>query len=217
MKNSIYKHVISLALLLVTCSVFANNLKLGVLFQKQMVLQRNVPIKVWGKALPNNLISITFKNKTIEVFSNTQGNRIATLPKVKAGERFNIHPSDKLPIGQRIVFIAEKATLKRKDLTDGLKMKKFKVKGNQIIVTYSNSKGLKTIDSEAPQGFWVSDINKKGYKADAQIKGRKDVLTANGLETSIHIRYPFSAKPIVNLVNQANLAAIAFKTDNYYN
>ncbi|WP_373941775.1 hypothetical protein OEG92_20035 [Polaribacter sejongensis] len=136
---------------------------------------------------------------------------------IDLGEAFNIHPTDKLPVGKRISLLAEKATLHKKGLVDGPKFKSYKVRKNEISIKFSDAKGLKTKDGSSPKGFWVSDKNEKWHQAEAVIKGKKVIIKAKGVDVPVHVRYAFAAKPMVNLVNKIGLPARPFRTDKFKN
>lgn len=134
---------------------------------------------------------------------------------IDLGLKTNIHPHDKLPVGQRLALLAAKTTLGKKGLADGPVFKNAKQKRNTIVLSYENAKGLKTTDGEAPKAFWLADDSGKWFRADAKIKGEKVILSATELEQPKYVRYAFSAMPKVNLVNEANLPARPFRTDSF--
>jgi sialate O-acetylesterase len=60
-------------------------IKLPALVGSNMVLQREKPIRVWGKANPQESITITFNNKTKTTTASTDGKWSVILPKMAAG------------------------------------------------------------------------------------------------------------------------------------
>ncbi len=134
---------------------------------------------------------------------------------IDLGDASNIHPKDKLPVGQRLALLAEHYTLGRPVLAEGPVLEKATVRKNTIVVRYSNSKGLKTTDGKAPAAFWLADNSGKWVQADATIKGETIVLKSKKLPHPLFVRYAFAAKPEVNLVNEAGLPARPFRTDQF--
>jgi len=55
------------------------------LFQDGMVLQRNQPIKVWGKADGGEKVSVSFKGKKYTATADASGHWMVTMPQQKAG------------------------------------------------------------------------------------------------------------------------------------
>lgn len=134
---------------------------------------------------------------------------------IDLGEKYNIHPKDKLPVGYRLALLAQKSTLKVGNIAEGPKMKSIKTKGGKMTIEYDNAVGLKTTDGKSPKAFWLADNSGKWHQAKAKIKGKKIILSAADLTNPLYVRYAFSAKPEVNLVNAAGLPARPFRTDDF--
>lgn len=127
---------------------------------------------------------------------------------IDLGHATNIHPKDKLPIGRRL---AQLATSK----AQGPKFKTAEVKGLEIIVHFDHANGLKTLDGKTPTGFWIANESKTWVKADATISGSSVTLTSSEVKSHLYVRYAFSGKPTVNLVNDTNRPAYPFRTDSF--
>jgi sialate O-acetylesterase len=134
---------------------------------------------------------------------------------IDLGDVKNIHPKDKLPVGKRLSLMALKNVLNKKVKALGPTLKKVKIKKNTIVVCFNNVKKLKTTDGKAPTGFWLSDASGKWFPADAKLKGNKVVIKISEVEKPLYVRYAFTGKPNVNLVNEADLPAYPFRTDSF--
>ena len=64
------------------------------LFQNGMVLQRNKPIPVWGKADAGEAVVITLNKKKVETTADSDGRWRVDLPKMKAGGPFELQVND---------------------------------------------------------------------------------------------------------------------------
>ena len=64
---------------------FAGNLRLGSPFTEHMVLQRDLPIQVWGEAAPGAEVEVSLNNEKVSIQSNSEVNWQATLSAQKAG------------------------------------------------------------------------------------------------------------------------------------
>lgn len=71
-------------LLSVALSVDAGELKLSPVFGDHMVLQRDMPVKVWGSADPGAAISVKFSSQTKTVNAGSDGSWMATLDPMTA-------------------------------------------------------------------------------------------------------------------------------------
>jgi sialate O-acetylesterase len=132
---------------------------------------------------------------------------------IDLGDVKNIHPKDKLPIGERLTLFAIKKDVNKKVKALGPVIKKVKLKRNSVVVYFKNAKKLKTTDGKDPSGFWLSDASGKWFPANAKIKNKTVVLSSQEIGKSLYVRYAFTGKPNVNLVNEANLPAYPFRTD----
>lgn len=134
---------------------------------------------------------------------------------IDLGDVKNIHPKDKLPIGKRLALLAMSDVFNENDKGHGPTLKKVKLKGDKLEVHFNHAKGLKTKDGKTPTGFWLADDSKRWYLAQVEIKGEKVILNTPKLNKPLYIRYAFTGKPNVNLVNESNLPAYPFRTDNF--
>ena len=64
------------------------------LFQNGMVLQRNKPIPVWGKADAGEAVVVTLNKKKVETTADSNGRWRVDLPKMKAGGPFELQVND---------------------------------------------------------------------------------------------------------------------------
>ena len=78
-----------------TCSLPLNaKVTMPQLFQNGMVLQRNKPIPVWGKADAGEAVIVTLNKKKVETTADSDGRWRVDLPKMKAGGPFELQVND---------------------------------------------------------------------------------------------------------------------------
>lgn len=134
---------------------------------------------------------------------------------IDLGDFKNIHPKDKLPIGKRLALFAAKNSLKHNIEGQGPKLNHVDIIKNKLIVYFDYAEGLKTIDGEFPREFWLADKSGKWFPANAKIENKKIILQSPKLKKPLYIRYAFTGKPNVNLVNVLNLPTYPFRTDTF--
>ena len=134
---------------------------------------------------------------------------------IDLGDKTNIHPTDKLPVGQRLALLAAANALEPDRLATGPMMQRVEVKGSELVVHFSHAKGLKTTDGKAPSGFWVADKSGDWKRASARVEGESVVLSSGEISKPQYIRYAFAGMPKVNLVNEMELPAYPFRTDSF--
>lgn len=134
---------------------------------------------------------------------------------IDLGDIKDIHPKDKLPIGKRLALLAARDTLGQEIEAQGPVMTRVEAQGNKLIVHFDHANGLKTLDGKPPSAFWVADDSKKWVRANARLSGTAIILTSAEIPKPLYVRYAFSGKPAVNLVNADNLPAFPFRTDSF--
>ncbi|MEM9365486.1 MAG: sialate O-acetylesterase [Planctomycetota bacterium] len=134
---------------------------------------------------------------------------------IDLGDVNNIHPKDKLPIGKRLALLATRNTLVSKGEAEGPSFKQMERKGDRIVIHFRNAVGLQTSDGQEPAGFWLAGPSRRWLAAEASIRGESVTLHAQKLFEPLHVRYAFAGKPKVNLINQAGLPAVPFRTDSF--
>ena len=134
---------------------------------------------------------------------------------IDLGHLTNIHPTDKLPIGRRLALLAARDTLASKALAQGPMVRRVEHQGNRLVVHFDHAAGLRSNDGEPPKSFWLATRPGAWQPAEAEIRGETVVLQSPELTQPRYVRYAFAGKPTVNLVNEANLPAYPFRTDEF--
>ncbi|AWW32723.1 sialate O-acetylesterase [Echinicola strongylocentroti] len=132
---------------------------------------------------------------------------------IDLGELSDVHPTDKLPIGQRGALLAANHTLQLDVLAAGPIMNDVEIQKGRIVVHFDNAEGLKTVDGRAPAGFWITDDTGNWVRAESKIDGESVILSSPKITNPHYVRYAFAGKPKVNLVNANELPAYPFRTD----
>ena len=134
---------------------------------------------------------------------------------IDLGSLKNVHPKDKLPVGQRLALLAARDTLGKKGEAQGPVVTKVDAQGATLTVHFDHAEGLKTIDGKAPTGFWIADESATWVRADATIEGQTVVLRSSEIKAPLYVRYAFAGLPKVNLTNRINLPAYPFRNDTF--
>ncbi|MFD3408382.1 sialate O-acetylesterase [Aquirufa sp. HETE-83D] len=80
--------------LLLSFAAFSE-VKLPSLVSNGMVLQRDMPVKIWGWASPGEKVNVSFKGKKLRTLADAQGNWACTLPATPAGGPYEITINEK--------------------------------------------------------------------------------------------------------------------------
>lgn len=153
---------------------------------------------------------------------------------IDIGEEKDIHPKNKQEVGRRLALAAEAKTYGKKIVYSGPFMDAVIFERASAKVTFKpgTAEGLATTDKGSVKGFAIAGDDQKFVWAEARIvapepvaksKGKEAkalaqepviVLTSPAVAKPVAVRYAWANNPEVNLVNQAGLPAVPFRTYN---
>jgi sialate O-acetylesterase len=129
------------------------------------------------------------------------------------GDKDDIHPNKKEPVGSRLALQAQKIAYGKKIVAQGPTFKSMKVKGNEAELSFDNvGAGLEPHDGELT-GFAIAGEDGKFVWAQARIQGKKVVVNSPSVNNPKAVRYGWADFPVVNLKNKEGLYASPFRTD----
>ena len=129
----------------------------------------------------------------------------------------DIHPRDKLPVGNRLALWALVKDYGKKDLVySGPLYKSMKVEGATIRVSFAHTAGgLASRNKKDLSEFQIAEADGKFVPAKAVIDGETVVVSADGVTTPKSVRFGWHKVANPNLINKAGLPASPFQTDNW--
>ena len=129
----------------------------------------------------------------------------------------DIHPRNKLDVGNRLARWALAKTYGKKDVVySGPLYKSMKVDGKSIRVEFAHAAaGLKARDGAALSEFQIAGADGKFVEADAKIDGDSVVVSSAGIAEPKHVRFGWHKLANPNLVNSEGLPASPFQTNNW--
>lgn len=128
----------------------------------------------------------------------------------------DLHPTDKWDVGYRLALQALEKTYGRAVESDGPTFAKVRYKAGKAIVHFDHAQELHRADGKPLTGFEVAGPDGKYSKADAQIVGRTIHLTAASVPHIMQVRFAWDEAAQPNLVNNAGIPAVPFRTENPY-
>ncbi|MCE9613624.1 MAG: sialate O-acetylesterase [Lentisphaerae bacterium] len=135
---------------------------------------------------------------------------------IDVGEAKDIHPRDKLTVGQRLALGARAVAYGEKLIHSGPTFDAMKVDANKAVLSFKNIGGGLVARGSAHgnlSGFTIAGADGKFVTAAAKIEGDTVVVTGEGIATPAAVRYNWANNPDGNLYNKEDLPAVPFRTD----
>jgi sialate O-acetylesterase len=127
----------------------------------------------------------------------------------------DIHPPYKWEVGHRLALQAlAKDYGFKKTVFSGPAYQSMRIKEDKIILSFKSDAGLKTTDGKAPNWFSLAGADGNFVEASASIEGKKIVLQAATVKQPTQVRFAWHETAQPNLVNEAGLPALPFRTGN---
>lgn len=131
------------------------------------------------------------------------------------GEKDDIHPTKKQPVGARLALAARGITYRQPIAWSGPAYKKMKVKDGKAILSFDHVEGGLEARGGPLTGFAICGDNNRWVWAKAEIVGDKVVVSHPGIEQPVAVRFGWADFPVLNLYNGAGLPASPFRTDEF--
>ncbi len=129
------------------------------------------------------------------------------------GNKNDIHPTDKKPVGERLAAIALNQTYGYKFPFSGPLYKSLKLVDNKAILNFDYIYGGLVADGEI-KGFSICGADKKFVPAKAEIVGNKILVSSEAVNQPVAVRYGWSNWTEGSLRNKEGFPATPFRTDN---
>lgn len=127
----------------------------------------------------------------------------------------NIHPTNKLDVGERLARWALAGDYGRKDMVvSGPLYVSSAVKGGKVRIKFKYAEGLKSRDGGALKRFEIAGKEQQWHWAEAVIEGSDVIVSSADVAAPVAVRYAWASNPTgANLVNGVGLPASLFRTD----
>ncbi|MCB1224802.1 MAG: hypothetical protein KDK99_03215, partial [Verrucomicrobiales bacterium] len=134
------------------------------------------------------------------------------------GEASDIHPKNKLDVGERLARWALAADYGQDVVMSGPLFKSSTPADAALRVTFDHvGTGLKVRDGTSLQRFEIAGPDRQWHWAEAKIDGKDSVLVSSPeVKKPVAVRYAWASNPEgANLVNSDGLPASIFRTDDW--
>jgi sialate O-acetylesterase len=126
----------------------------------------------------------------------------------------DIHPTQKLEVGQRLALIALARDYGKKDVVySGPMFKSMKVRDGKAVLSFTHAEGLVNKDGQPLTWFTIAGMDGKFVPGDAQIVGETVVVSSSSVPQPKAVRFAWNESAQPNLFNKAGLPTSPFRTD----
>lgn len=133
---------------------------------------------------------------------------------IDLGEKNNIHPTNKKPVGKRLAAIAFNKVYGIDVPYSGPLYKNVEFKANKAILSFNFIyDGLMSVGEL--KGFAICGDDKIFVPAKAEIHGNQIIVWSESVSTPIAVRYGWENWTEANLKNKAGFMASPFRTDDF--
>ena len=131
------------------------------------------------------------------------------------GDKDDIHPTKKAPVGARLALQARQIAYGEKLVAAGPVFRSLKVKGSQAILSFDNVGGGLEARGGSLTGFALCGEDGKFFWGQANVQGDTVVVSNPIVAKPVAVRYGWADFPVVNLWNKEGLPASPFRTDDF--
>ena len=89
------------------------------------------------------------------------------------------------------------------------------IEGKCIKVQFDHNSGLHAKDGKELKGFVIAGEDKHFVSAQGKVDGKEIIVWSDAVEKPSSVRYGWADNPTCNLVNDADLPAAPFRTDDW--
>jgi sialate O-acetylesterase len=141
--------------------------------------------------------------------------RTALVVTVDTGDAANIHPPDKLPVGERLALSALKHTYGADVMAAGPELAGVDRLPGRLRLHFTHTDGGLVVRGPRLGEFSLAGADRVWHWADAQLDGDTVIVTSAAVPDPVAARYAWQANPLATLGNGAGLPAAPFRTDDW--
>jgi sialate O-acetylesterase len=134
---------------------------------------------------------------------------------IDIGNPTDIHPRNKVDVGERLALAAEAIAYGRDVVYSGPLYESMEANGNTVELAFTHVGGGLTADGGQLTGFTIAGADRRFVEADARISGDKVLVRSDEVAEPVAVRYGWHNDPDCSLFNKEGLPASPFRTDDW--
>lgn len=141
---------------------------------------------------------------------NTRSNLCVT---IDLGGDGNLHPANKMEVGERLAKIALKKLYHKNVPSVYTRLTKYDIKNEKIILSFSNKIIQKNLNTFS--GVTICGNDRIFKNAEIQFDGRRVIVWNTEISNPVAVRYAWGGNPVALLFDKNNMPVCPFRTDNF--
>ena len=134
---------------------------------------------------------------------------------IDTGDADNIHPKDKLPVGERLARCALANYYGEHVVYSGPTLASVERLPGEIRLHFTHTDGGLVVKGAKLEEFSIAGKDRKWVWADARVEGDTVVVSSPLVPNPQEVRYAWQSNPAATLFNGAGLPAAPFRTDHW--
>ena len=147
---------------------------------------------------------------------------------IDVGDPNNVHPTDKLDVGERLALLARREVYGEKIVASGPLYRDFMIEGDSVRVNFRETgtgltpgqapwraAGVEPLPTDHLTGFFIAGEDRKWFEANAKIEASSIIVSSAAVPKPVAVRYAWANSPRCNLYNKEGLPAAPFRTDDW--
>jgi len=134
---------------------------------------------------------------------------------IDTGDPDNIHPTEKIPAGDRLGLCALANYYGKKVVFEGPTVSKVERHKGSVRLQFTHADGGLIAKGGKLEQFQIAGADKKWVWADARIVGDSVIVSSPEVPAPQEVRYAWQSNPPATLFNGAGLPASPFRTDTW--
>ena len=134
---------------------------------------------------------------------------------VDTGDADDIHPTEKLPVGERLALLALRDVYGKDVVSRGPEFARLEKIPGGLRVHFTHTDGGLVVKGDRPGEFSVAGADRQWHWAEARLEGDTVVVSSPAAPEPVAVRYAWQANPLATLFNGAGLPAAPFRSDDW--
>jgi sialate O-acetylesterase len=134
---------------------------------------------------------------------------------IDIGNPTDIHPRNKVDVGERLALAAEAIAYGRDVVYSGPAYESMRVDGDTVELTFTHVGSGLAAHGEKLTGFAIAGEDRRFVEATGRISGDKVLVSSDEVPEPVAVRYGWHNDPDCNLLNKEGLPASPFRTDDW--